>query len=535
MGFDYKIPMGQCDIPLIQKQPVFYMEPFKYHTAVFGGPMSGKTTFIKTLLVRLHEKKEEFPQEEIYLIDFGGNIGEYGNLGKVCACFDSSNEENIKRVFKLLEKRLIENAKMLGSSGYYQVVTEAPEKAPTHLYLIIENISAFLTDERYENYRERMFKLCRDGLSKGLTVVFTANETYGLGRLLSYFGQKISFHMQPESYYEIFGMKTLNPMKIPGRGLVTQDSHIYEFQAFLPFPVRKDETPYLNNLLRRTTAKENPNRMQAFPAMLTVDNFSEYCGRNYRDTQLNDEIIVGLNYDEHRPVCVDITGTRSIAFYGKMHAGKMHLLRSILKGVVKQHPEASFIYLDDVRRQMEPFYQPGVDQISDNSMYFDNVPEIRDYLANHGYGIKASSSRSAHREEGKLPVSGEEKEQGMTVFVLQSKALFRATSDAKYLASVGLPMMISEADEKNYVFVFPDVPPITNADVSVPFTSAISLAFLLDDIGDFVIEKGSGSKSVFGEMDARELKMEYAHCDDGEGYVYNVGMDELEKFKFIQY
>lgn len=91
---------------------------------------------------------ERIPGDDIYLIDFGGNIGAYGKLSNVCACFDNSNEENIKRVFRTVEKRLADNARCLESQTYYSVVEKTPEKAPRHIFLMIENINAFIADER---------------------------------------------------------------------------------------------------------------------------------------------------------------------------------------------------------------------------------------------------------------------------------------------------------------------------------------------------------------------------------------------------
>ena len=142
------VAMGQYDAPQIQKQPILMLDLHKSNIAIFGAPMTGKTTFIKTMLVRLHENMKQCPAEHIYLIDFGGNIGTYGKLRNVCACFDNSNEENIKRIFRTIEKRLAENAKVLESRNYYTVASRMPEAAPPHIFLIIENINAFLADER---------------------------------------------------------------------------------------------------------------------------------------------------------------------------------------------------------------------------------------------------------------------------------------------------------------------------------------------------------------------------------------------------
>ena len=166
-----EIAMGIYDAPQIQQQPILYLNPFKSNIAVFGGPMTGKTTFIKAYLVRIHEKKELASHENIYIIDFGGNMGEYSRLESVCACFDNSNEENIKRIFKTLERRMDDNAKKLESNNYYSLYTKDPSRCPTHLTLIIENLNAFLADERYASYQERLMKLCRDGLSQQMTLL----------------------------------------------------------------------------------------------------------------------------------------------------------------------------------------------------------------------------------------------------------------------------------------------------------------------------------------------------------------------------
>lgn len=520
-----KLAIGQYDAPQIQKQPIFYLDPYRSHIAVFGAPMSGKTTFVKTLLVRLHENMDQVPGEDIYLIDFGGNIGAYGKLPNVCACFDNSNEENIKRVFRTIEKRLAENTKVLESQSYYAVAEKTPEKAPKHIFLIIDNINAFVADERYASYQERLIRLCRDGLSKGLTVVISGNETTGINRLLANFGQKIAFEMPSESYYDIFNAKVNKPMKIPGRGVINVEAATYEFQCFLPFPALEDEAP-LEELLKRTAAYPNEHRMASFAELLTRENFADYCATDCPPDG-GDRIVVGLDYYEHKPVAVNIAESRSIAIYGKRQFGKSNLLTVLLEGVKASKPEAQFVFLDDGRKQLLPFFTPGSKQISENAVYLTEVSALRDYLTENGYG---GLRRSAIAPP--LPKTAEITQTPFTVFVLQAKTLFRNSPDAKYLMGTWIPLMIGDAEKRDYLFIFSDVGNISEAEIRAPFNDNVSVAFLLDNIGDFVAEKGS--KSVFGEMDARELKAEYAKCSIGDGYMYDVEADELQKLKFIK-
>lgn len=518
-----RLAMGQYDAPLNQEQPVFYLDPFISNIAVFGSPMSGKTTFVKTLLVRLHENTEKRPEENIYVIDFGGNMGDYGHLGNICACFDNSNEENIKRVFRTVEKKLSENSAKLDSRNYYTVVTKKPEEAPAHLFLIIENINAFLADERYASYQEKLQKLCRDGLSKGLTVLITANDTSGLGRILSNFGQKIAFDMPSDSYFEIFGSKVMKPMKLPGRGVVNIKSDNYEFQCFMPFPDTEDED-YIKALVQKTRQFENKNRMAAFTDDLTKENFGEYCTDKSFDINADTSVTVGLDYYEHKPIKVNINDSRTFAIYGKRQFGKTNLLNLLIDGISRNKPGSRYIFLDDGRKQLVDFHE-GSKKPDGETVYLTDVASLRDYLTDNGYG-------GLKRNPSAMPRMAEITNTPFTVFVLQSKMLFRNSPDSKYLMSSWFPVMIGDADARNYLFIFPDVGTISEAEIRVPFNDNISVAFLLDSIGEFVADKGS--KSVFGEMDAKELKTEYAKCSVGDGYIYDTEADELQKLKFIK-
>ena len=517
------LAMGQYDAPQKQMQPIFRLDPYRSNIAVFGAPMSGKTTFIKTLLVRLHENMDQVPGENIYIIDFGGNIGAYGKLRNVCACFDNSNEENIKRVFRTIEKRLEENAKQLDSQNYYSVVSKTPEKAPTHLFLIIENVNAFLADERYASYQDRLTRFCRDGLTKGLTVVITANETSGVNRLLSNFGQKVAFEVSNESYYDIFNTKVNKPMKLPGRGIVNVNSETYEFQCFLPFPTTDDEES-IKKLIEQTKKYPNKNILAAFSGDLTWDNIEEYCTREQLDQCSDDQVIVGLDYYEHKPIVVDIEKSRAIAIYGKRNFGITNLVSVLLKGIKKSRPDARFIYLDDGRKKLEKFYKPGSYHISDDAVYFLEADNLKEYLVENGYILP---NTDASRQ---LPQS---LDAPFTVFVIRSRMVFKgSTGMGVKLLKNSFPSMIGDAVARRLMFIFADVPSISEHDTQRIFSDNMDTAFLLDNIGEFMADKSD--KTPFGTMDAMQLKADYAKCAVGDGYFYNVASDDLQKLKFVK-
>lgn len=522
-----KIRMGIYDAPERQCQPPFDVFPLRSNIAVFGSPMSGKTNFVKTFLVQLHKLRREV-REEIYIIDFGGNIGPYSRLPYVCAYFDNSSEENIKRVFRTVQRRLEENTEKLSGMGYAAMYEEHPKQCPAHMTLVIENINAFLTDERYESYRDTLTKLCRDGLSKGLTVVVTGGDTSGVGRLMTNFAQKIGFSLPSESSTELFGCKVLTTMRLPGRGVANiQDKH-YEFQCFLPY--NKSEEEMLGQLQKITPQAK---RMEAFEKVI-----------HQRDQKAaaENELLVGIEYYEQKPVVIDYERNRCIGIYGKRSFGKTNLLKLILSQL-REKQTYRFVFLDDGRLQLRPLLeipcpsdrkelQKQVDQElakmeemgclvnqKRTEYYFRDYSAFRTFLSASSFvGYTFVGKKNYPR----MPVT----DCRNTVFVIDYRRLYQ--ENLTHLDDIA-----NRLNEQNNLLIFADIRQAERENNDW-LRNMLNVSFLLDNIGEFVSDRGSGHKSIFGEMDAKELKSQYAKCQIGDGYCYYPDSDELNKVKFLK-
>ena len=512
--------MGIYDDLDNQTQPLLYINILLSHVIIFGNHMTGKTTFLKTMLVRMHQNIQQGDKEETYIIDFGGNIGDYADLPLVSACFDSANEENVRRIFRTVENKLEKNIRLLRSSQCIDAYYNQDMPRPTHLTLIIDNVNSFLADERYMSYQEDLLKFCRDGLSKGLSVVFTASDVgNGLGRFMGNFGKKFVFDVDADKYIEILGMKIAQPMKNPGRGVSIIDGKPREFQAFLPFENDKEELgAFISEMSNSGIYKAE--KLQGFDQDLTFVNFFQYCSGNLtvEQVEVEDNIAVGLDYYEHLPVTVNLKEMHSIAIYGKKRFGKTNLVKIILQSLRRQHPDYVVVLFDDGRNQLGEFHLEN----DPNSVYINNIDQLKTYLESNGY---ASTSTVGRREPFK------EKDTPVTVFVLQNKILFQ--SIGKQLLKT-FSDMTAKAEEKGYYFIYSDLRKISNNDRETEsyLNNSFSVAFLLDNISEFVADKGS--RSVFGEMDAKDLKNEYARCELGDGYFYDIESDELKKVKIIK-
>lgn len=569
--------LGRFDIPIIQMQPYFTVDLLDSNILLFGSAMSGKTTFIKTLINILH-KQYNHKQEQVFILDFGGALYDYQDFPLVSAYFDNSNEEYVKRVFKIMDNILKDNVKELNGKNYRD-----SEKQTLHTTFIIDNLNAFMDEPRYSAYQEKLAKLCRDGLSKGITIVVTAIETKGLGSYIGSFKQKIAFEMPPDKYSEIFTGKVGQIGNNPGHGFanvtvkpdgVTGTFRMnlpYEVQCTLPYKVKdKDNADTEESFISKLKQKFNfvgdkyekcVKKYQTFPKELTVAEF-ERIKQQPQNTEKKPKlpVSVALDYVDFSPVTVDLEESHVISIYGKKEFGKTNLLNLLLNGIIKQKPGSRIVFFDDGRNQLKDIYnkyQKVTDSVYFNGFCEESIkleaagskqeeirskklsPIQRFYLyLNDNYidlpksligGIFNISELDTRRIESKNEYS----DNPFTVFVIQSKLVYLNTNESKHFIEKALPRLVAVAEDKGYLFIFSDVQKISEMETNTVFNSIMGTAFLLDNIAEFAGERGQ--KTVFGNMDVKTLKEDYARCEKGDGYFYDIEADNLLKAKFIKF
>lgn len=569
--------LGRFDIPIIQMQPPFRVDLLDSNLILFGSSMSGKTTLLKTLINILHKQYND-RQEQVFILDFGGALSDYREFPLVSAYFDNANEEYVKRVFKIMDNILRDNVKELNGKNYRDA-----EKQPMHTTFIIDNLNAFMDEPRYSAYQEKLAKLCRDGLSKGITIVVTAAETKGLNSYLGSFKQKIAFEMPPDKYTDIFTGKVGQIGNNPGHGFanvtikpdgVTGTFRMnlpYEVQCTLPYKVREGdradtEESFADNLKQKFCFKDGNyercvKKYQMFPEELTAAAFEKIKQQPTNSKkELKFPVSVALDYVDFCPVTVDLDQSHVIAIYGKKEFGKTNLLQLLLAGIVQQRPGAQIIFFDDGRNQLQDIYHKY--QQKTESVYFNGFcqesiklaaagskteevrtkklsPLQRFYLyLNENYldlpkSLIGGMFNISEMDVRRIVSKNEYEDTPFTVFVIQSKLVYLNTNENKHFIEKILPRLAAVAEDKGYVFIFSDVQKISEMETNTVFNSVVGTVFLLDNIAEFAGERGQ--KTVFGNMDVKALKEDYAPCEKGDGYFYDIEADQLLKAKFIKY
>ncbi len=569
--------LGRFDIPIIQMQPPFIVDLLDSNLILFGSSMSGKTTLLRTLVNILHKQYND-RQEQVFILDFCGALSDYKEFPLVSAYFDNANEEYVKRVFKIMDNILKDNVKMLNGKNYRDA-----EKQPIHTTFIIDNVNAFMDEPRYTAYQEKLAKLCRDGLSKGITIVVTAAETKGLNSYLGSFKQKIAFEMPPDKYTDIFTGKVGQIGNNPGHGFANvtvrpegvtgtfRMSLPYEVQCTLPYKVREEdradtEESFADKLKQKFSFQDGAyercvKKYQMFPEELTVAAFEKIKQQSpISEKELKFPVSVALDYVDFCPVTVDLEQSHVIAIYGKKEYGKTNLLQLLLAGIVRQKPAARIVFFDDGRNQLKEIYDKY--QEKTESVYFNGfcqesiklaaagskTEEIRSkklsplqrfYLYLNDNYLDLSKSiiggmfNISEMDRKRIVDKDEYEDTPFTVFVIQSKLVYLNTMENKHFIEKILPRLAAVAEDKGYVFIFSDVQKISEMETNTVFNSVVGTVFLLDSIAEFAGERGQ--KTVFGNMDVKALKEDYAPCEKGDGYFYDIEADQLLKAKFIKY
>ena len=569
--------IGKYDIPSKQRQSLFQVDLIHSNIAIFGSALSGKTNLLKLLINCLHKRSNE-KNEQIFILDFSGALREYKDMPLVSAYFDNSNEEYVKRVFRIMETILKKNTKDLGSKNF----AGGRSEAIPHTTFILDNLNAFIDEMRYSAYHEKFGRLCRDGRSRGISIVFAATDTKGLNGYMLSFEQKIALNFSTEKCTDLFGIKTEALGNITGRGYanVTErpDGIIGTFNLNAPYEVQilkcadiaDEDSPFVQKLRAKygfnpetRTYERTVKKYQTFPQELLWEDYNTLKQPYASDDKIPSAEFaeVGLDYVDFKPVGVDFADARVTAIYGKREFGKTNLLTLLLDKLAEIKKASRFVLFDDGRKQLRGFYEklskqaecryigefaPIDVKLADGRTVTRKLsPMLQFYKLLHEEYISLSKDYRDNPildqiygvDDEKImvddiPKGCERGEASPTVFVIQSQSVYLNTKTNADFIHYVLPELLDIAEDNDLIFLFTDVKKINDQEVNSEFNSSLKTVFLLDNIAEFASERGG--KSVFGDMDQKTLKEDYARCEIGDGYYYNVEADLLKKAKFIK-
>jgi S-DNA-T family DNA segregation ATPase FtsK/SpoIIIE len=353
--------VGIVDKPFEQRRDLFWLDldGGAGHVVVIGGPQSGKSTVLRTLITGL--ALSHTPAEaQFYCLDFGGgaltSLRDLPHVGGVASRLDvDAVRRTVAEVRTLLEARERQFA-TLGIDGMatYRRLKSQGQLADDPFGDVFLVVDGWLTlRNEFEDLELTMNDLATRGLGFGIHVVAASTRWMDLRPAIrDLFGTRIELRLGDPTDSAINRKAALNvPDTSPGRGLSPEGLH---FLSALPrIDGRQDAgdltdgAAHLVDAVRAGWAGPAAPRVRLLPAEVPYDSMPtpiEVPGGR---------IPIGIAESDLQPVYLDFAAEPHFLLFGDVESGKSTFLRSLARGIVDRFdPSQARIMLIDYRRSL---------------------------------------------------------------------------------------------------------------------------------------------------------------------------------------
>ncbi|MGX1886338.1 type VII secretion protein EccCa [Streptomyces sp. NPDC055287] len=353
------VPVGLVDKPFEQRRDVLYRDfaGGAGHGLFIGGPQSGKSTLLRTLISSFaftHTPSEV----QFYCLDFGGGgliaMEDLAHVGGVANRLDG---EKVRRTVSEVEGILnareeyfrAHNVDSIQTYRQRRAAGQLPDQPWGDVFLVIDGWATFKTD--YEMLEATITDMAMRGLGFGVHVILTASRyTEVRPALKDMLQNRIELRLGDPTESEIDRKVAQNvPASVPGRGLTTDKLH---FMTALPRVDGSSETEDLAEatavLIRGINENWQGNPAPAvrlLPRILEADRLPKGFEHPERG------VAFGIDESALAPVFIDFETDPHFIVFGESESGKSSVLRLLIKQITERYtPEQAKIVMGDYRR-----------------------------------------------------------------------------------------------------------------------------------------------------------------------------------------
>ncbi|RKI91277.1 type VII secretion protein EssC [Parablautia intestinalis] len=343
--------LGLYDDPGNQLQQILTYEPYvQGNLAVCGGPSTGKTTLLKTILWQLATFYR--PQESLFMVaDMGQeSLSCFLAMPNCLAALKKKEDRDI--FFHHLERLFMERQKLLSGVNVLQYNKSEKGKL-AQIFLVIDNFGSFykVLEEKQEEF---FLKLVSQGLSLGFYLVLSAAGAGEIGgRIFEKMKTTLSFEMSDRFQYgdilRQYYLPVLPKANQKGRGLCRVKENVLEFQAALAGA--EQDYGYAETVKEAGRKREEFLKRQGrclpekFPV---IPEKAEY-GKMADDFCWNKgEIPLGYCLSSGEICGISMENTACFLISGEERTGRRTLLRCLIEGALCRQNEV--VVLDTGRR-----------------------------------------------------------------------------------------------------------------------------------------------------------------------------------------
>lgn len=380
-----RTPIGVIDKPFEQVRDLLVLDfgGGGGHLGIAGGPQSGKSTLLRTVIAGLaltHSPREA----QFYCLDFGGgslaSIADLPHVGGVTGRHDPDRVgrtvAELLGVLRERERRFAELG-VAGMAAYREAVAagHAPPDEFGELFLAVDGW--FVLRQEFDAVEEAAREIAARGLNYGIHLLLTAGRWSEVHHTMrDKLGSRLELRLGDPVESGIDLRAAAAVPKLPGRGLTDAKLH---FIAALP---RIDGASRIDDLAHGTRHLVDSvvdcwpgprvRAVRTLPAVLPAEQLPA--------PPADGELRVALGVDEHRlePVWHDFASQAHLTMLGDDESGKTNLLRLMARAIITRYTPAQ-------ARIMAVDYRRGL---------FDEVPDA--YRL--GYSVSPDSTKATARD-----------------------------------------------------------------------------------------------------------------------------------------
>ncbi|MFE9851923.1 type VII secretion protein EccCa [Streptomyces sp. NPDC005576] len=354
------VPVGIVDRPFEQLRDLLWVDLSGAggHVAVAGGPQSGKSTLIRTLITSLaltHTPREV----QFYCLDFGGGtLSSIAGLPHVGGVTGRLDEERVGRTMNEVTSLLTRRERFFMEQGIDTMATyrrrraagDFPDEPYGDVFLVVDGWATVRQD--FDHLIDEFNKLAQRGLNFGIHLITTTARWMELSAAIrDQAGTRLELRMGDPSDSDIDIRKAHSvPRDTPGRGLTAQTK--LHYLAALPridgVESADDLAAGVEGMVAAVTegwgGRPGAPAVRMLPTRLPASTLPAPAGTR---------LALGLEENELQPAWHDFMESPHLVVFGDTESGKTNLLRLIARSIVERFtPDEARILVVDYRRTL---------------------------------------------------------------------------------------------------------------------------------------------------------------------------------------
>ncbi|MFC3499551.1 type VII secretion protein EccCa [Micromonospora krabiensis] len=373
-------PVGFVDKPFEQMRDLLLVDLSGVggHVGVAGGPRSGKTTLLRSVISSLALTHTPW-EVQFYCLDFGGGgLGALADLPHVGSVAGRLDTDRVGRTLAEVTGLIVERERRFGELGVDSIATYRKLRAQGEItddpygdvFLVVDGW--FTLRQEFEALESGVRQIAAQGLNFGVHLMLSASRWSEVHHAMrDQIGTRLELRLGDPVDSTIDLRLAATVPQVPGRGLTAEKLH---FLAALPRidgladpSTVADGVRALAATVRDFWTGPHAPPVRTLPAQLPAESLPAPVG--------DVRVAIGLDETGMQPVWHDFAEVPHLTVLGDTESGKTNLLRHLARSVMARYtPGEARIMIVDYRRQL-----------------FDSVPQ--EYQL--GYSVSVDSTRDS--------------------------------------------------------------------------------------------------------------------------------------------